>query len=71
MAAVARCKKRYLESSFPYYLGGRLYQRQNKPELAGKYFQKALDVEKANEIPDSEVIGVYENRMREITSTRK
>jgi predicted alpha/beta superfamily hydrolase len=67
MATAARCKKRYPESSFPYYLEGRLYQRQNKLELARKYFQKALDVEKANDIPDSEVIGIYEIRMREIT----
>ncbi|NIM78594.1 MAG: hypothetical protein GTO20_07365, partial [Candidatus Aminicenantes bacterium] len=44
-----------------------LYQRQNKLELTRKYFQKALDVEKSNEIPDSEVIGIYEMRMREIT----
>jgi predicted alpha/beta superfamily hydrolase len=67
METAAVCQQRYPESSYPIYLEGRLHQRQNNLVLAGKCFRKAIDFENARTIPDSESLGTYKMRIRQIS----
>ena len=61
-----KCLERFPELSYSNYILGRMYHLHNKTELAMKYYKRALEIERKNPVPDSELIGTYDSHFQSL-----
>jgi pimeloyl-ACP methyl ester carboxylesterase len=56
----------YPQSAVAWYFHGRIYQLSNNPDKAREYFEKALELEQARMLPDSEWLNPIKGRLKEL-----